>query len=571
MDEFERELKIGFLKELAQSLNETEECFLSLENSPNDSSLIEKIFRVAHNIKGSARAVGFIEIGEFTHQMESLLLKIKNGEIKVKQGTVSLLLHCNDHLKSWLALLSMNLEEKVDSSFLIEKIIKHMKNEPDQKTASIPVAQAPATTPPRSAFAPVDPMAAPEAPKAIPKRTLAVEESIRVDVQRLEDLMNYVGELVILQTVLTQQRFEIESPLIQKTITQLSKITKDIQDISMGMRMLPLKQTFQKVQRIVRDTANSLGKEVTFHMEGEDTELDKTVIENLGDPLVHLVRNAVDHGIETPDERIRQGKDPIGNIYLKAFHSGGRIYIDIKDDGKGLDPQALRQSAISKGLLHSNQEISDAEAQRLIFSPGFSTKTDVTEFSGRGVGMDVVKTNIERHLRGEVNVSSEVNKGTQFSIQLPLTLAIIEGIIISESENKFILPLSHIHESMRLDASIVHERSGIGYVLSLRGEQIPLLRLSSLLQLTAPRHSINKAMAVVVRSGPSPFAIAVDDIIGQHQVVIKSLGSEIRNMKGVMGGAILGDGKVALILDLLDLSQKTKKSNKTVNDMRGAA
>lgn len=577
MDEFEKELKIGFLQEVSQNLTDTEECFLSLETNPNDSSLIERIFRLAHNIKGSARAVGYLEMGEFTHRFESLLLQIKIGEIQITPTVVSLLLECNDHLKSWVAVLSSNLDETFDSTDLTIKIEKYFHDVPEitvsQEDIDLNLAaqQFEAINPVASIHPVQDPMAAPDVPKSPLKKSFIVEESIRVDVNRMEDLMNYVGELVILQTVLSQQRFEIQSPLIQKTITQLSKITKDIQDITMGLRMVPLKQTFQKVQRIVRDAANTLGKDIIFHMEGEETELDKNVIENLGDPLVHLVRNAVDHGIESREERIRKGKNPVGNIYLKAFHAGGRIYIEIKDDGKGLDPVVLKKSAVAKGLLSADQHISDIEAQRLIFAPGFTTKSEVSEISGRGVGMDVVKTNIERHLHGEVNVTSEVGAGTHFSIQLPLTLAIIEGIIVYEYGHKFILPLSHVHESLRLDKSLVNERSGIGYVLNLRGEQIPLLRLGHELHLSTKETTMDSAMAVVVRSSNAIFAIAVDDIIGQHQVVIKNLGSEVRNMKGVMGGAILGDGKVALILDLQELVQKTKKQNQTKSDLRGAA
>ncbi|MCC6138891.1 MAG: chemotaxis protein CheA [Bdellovibrionaceae bacterium] len=565
MDEFEKELKIGFLEEISQRLTDTEECFLSLESNPEDKSLIEKIFRLAHNIKGSARAVGYLEMGEFTHELESLLLKIKNGEIKIKATTVSILLACNDHLKDWVARLSKNLNEHVDSKALLEKVINHAKNQ----DAALETATLFAASLVEEAPALPDATVLPLKKAAI--NSVKVEESIRVGVHRLEDLMNYVGELVILQTVLSQQKYEIQSPLIQKTITQLTKITKDIQDISMGLRMLPLKQTFQKVQRIVRDTANTLGKEVNFHMEGEDTELDKTVIENLGDPLVHLIRNAVDHGIEAPDARRAKGKESSGNIYLKAFHSGGRIFVEIRDDGKGLDPSTLKKKAIEKGILNADQEISDLDAQRLIFSPGFTTKSEVTEISGRGVGMDVVKTNIEKNLRGEVSVTSEVGQGTQFLIQLPLTLAIIEGIIINEKNNKFIVPLSHVHESVRIESGMVHEAAGLGHVLSLRGEQLPLLRLGQLLRLTPGPFVMNSGIAIIVKSGNSPFAISVDDIVGQHQVVIKSLGEEIKNMKGVMGGAILGDGKVALILDLQDLVSSHKKQNRPLGEMRGAA
>lgn len=599
MDDFEKELKAGFLEEAAQLLADAEQCFLDLETNSTDISILEKIFRLAHNLKGSAKAVGFGEMGEFTHQLESLLLKLKNGELQIKTSTVSLLLNCNDHLRNWVDTLKADFDAHVESGELLERISDQItgKNTEAPATESgqavaieddsflesvellksadafekISVADVAASLPVNEPIVPTVPQVIvgdnlPTPPSVPAEKTTgaskaaapAAEENIRVGLHRLEKLMNNVGELVILQTVLNQQRLQIQSPLIQKTIAQLAKITKDIQDISMSLRMVPLKTTFQKVQRIVRDTSKMLNKDIQLVIEGEETELDKTVVEHLGDPLVHLIRNAVDHGIESAEDRKKAGKSVTGRISLSAFHKGGKIVIEIKDDGKGLDPQKLREIAIKKGLIKESTILSDKEAQNLIFAPGFSTKSEVTEISGRGVGMDVVKTNIEKTLHGDVSLESEVGKGTKFQIQLPLTLAIIDGMIMTSKNEKYIIPITQVHESIQPPKQDVHTVSGFGDIFSLRGEQLPLFRLGKLLGLEASLKPVHESIAVVVRTGAAPFAVLVDDVIGQHQVVIKSLGAEVKNLKGIAGGAILGDGKAALILDLNELIQRSQ-------------
>lgn len=540
MDAFEKELKISFLQEADQTLDESERYFLNLEKNMDDAS-IEEIFRLAHNLKGSASAVGFTELSQFMHEFESFLMKIKKKEVKVKTMTVNLLLSCNDRIRKWVAILSRDFDAKLDKDDLIQQMqaqstdkyeefnADHLLSMMDISDVAVPVINT----------------------EVIPQM---IDETIRVALPRLEKLMNYVGELVILQTVLNQQKADLKTPLLQKTVTQLSKITKDIQDISMSLRMLPLRQTFQKMHRIVRDTSQELNKDIYFSTTGDDTEIDKTVIEKLGDPLVHLIRNAVDHGIESPEEREKLGKPRQGRITLKALQSSGKILIQIEDDGRGLNPAFLKQKAIEKGLLPSEATLTDKEAQNLIFMPGFSTKAVATDISGRGVGMDVVKTNIENILRGDIAVHSQPGVGTQLNISLPLTLAIIEGMVIKMGTDKYIVPLFQIHESLRLSRESVHKTSGLGYLLSLRGEEVPLYRMNQLLYSRETHvKPIEQSMAVIVRNSGVTFAIAVDDILGQQQVVIKNLGAEMRHMRGFSGGAILGDGKAALILDLLQL------------------
>jgi two-component system chemotaxis sensor kinase CheA len=388
-----------------------------------------------------------------------------------------------------------------------------------------------------------------QAPKA---KAPVTDDSIRVNITKVEKLLNFVGELVILQTVLREQSQSTNPMLLRKTVHQIGKVTKEVQDISMSLRMVPLKQTFQKMQRIVRDTANVLGKQANLMLIGEETELDKTVLEKISDPLVHMIRNAVDHGLESSADRIAAGKDEAGMITLSAFHQGGKLVIEVNDDGAGIDPEKLRLKAIEKGILRAEDKLTEQELIHLIFHPGFSTKAAVTEVSGRGVGMDVVKTNIEL-LQGEVIVNSVKGKGTVFRVYLPLTLAIIDGMVVLSEENRFVVPLSQVHESVRPAAEDVRFATGLGETLLLRGETLPVHRLSGVFGTKRDLKPAHESIALVVRTGGKPFAVLVDDILGQQQIVIKKLGSEIQNLRGISGSAILGDGKPALILELTDL------------------
>lgn len=615
MDDFEKEMKTCFLDEASQLLEDAEQNFMSLERAGDDIKVIENLFRLAHNLKGGARAVGFSEMAEFTHELESLLLKLKNRELSVESSIVSLLLECNDHLRNSIPALRADFSHSMSSQGILSKIHAAMSGGSappateasasgdvpavgisleaekamleaaaekfeEQAPEEVKVEATPESEPPReiSLTPSVEPVAvqksdgespqvsvggASSAPAAPKKAPVAEDESLRVSLKRLEMLINNVGELVILQTVLNQQKYQIQSPLIHRTVGQLAKITKDIQDISMSLRMVPLKQTFQKMQRIVRDTAQALGKNIQFVMEGEHTEIDKTVVDLLGDPLVHLVRNAVDHGIDSLEDRTRLGKIGGGTITLAAFHRGGQIVIEVQDDGRGLDPEKLKAKALEKGIIRPGQNLTNQEAQALIFAPGFSTKAEVTEISGRGVGMDVVKTNIEKRLQGEIELESYVGKGTRVRIKLPLTLAIIDGMVVQAGMDRFVIPLTQVFESLQPAKEDIHHVSGMGDVLSLRGEHLPLYRLSTLMGRRAEAKDVNSGIAIVVRSGDKPFCAFVDDIMGQQQIVIKQLGGEIRGLKGVTGGAILGDGKAALILDLNELvSHRVSGSSK---------
>ena len=577
MDDFEMELKLGFLEEASQLLADAEQCFLALESNPQDGAMLDKIFRLAHNLKGSSKAVGFEDIGVFTHRFESFLLQVKNGEITVSSSVISLLLECNDHIRSMVDTLKGDLAARIDSSGLMERIEAASRGKTASPVAEESVENAPDTfeeeifeapTPEEVELirlvnhsfdaGPVEPAPVIKA-GPVASNAPAPEESIRVSLARLEKLINSVGELVILQTVLREQSLSSNAHLLRKTIHQMGKVTKEVQDISMSLRMVPLRQTFQKMQRIVRDTSGMLGKRVGLVTSGDDTELDKTVLENISDPLVHLIRNACDHGVESPEIRLAHGKAEGGTVKLNAYHQSGKLVIEVKDDGGGIDGARLTAKAIEKGILKPGTVLPEQEAIHLIFHPGFSTKTQVTEVSGRGVGMDVVKTNIEA-LQGEVQVETVLGEGTTFKVILPLTLAIIDGMVVQNEGCRFVVPLSHVHETLKPGMEDVKHTTTMGEVLLLRGENLPLYRLNTLLghKKTAMK-AANEQIAMVIRYAGNPFAVLVDDILGQQQVVIKEVGHEIQNLKWMSGSAILGDGKPAIIIEMNELVKPAKR------------
>ena len=588
MDDFEKEVKLDFLTEALQLLDDSEQAFLALEGDKNNVDLMNQIFRLAHNLKGTSRAVGFGDVAEFTHEMENLILKLKEGKLEITDSIVSLLLECNDHVSVMIRMLNMDLNSRFDSKEIITKIQSALSG---NFVESAPVMEA---EPESSAFGEEeisaediallksfeDNLNAPAASvpvvaevieiaekKAAPPVVHAAkgneEDSIRVSLARVEMLNNVVGELVIIQTVLNQHREEVSNPLMLKSLSHLAKLSKEIQNISMSLRMVPLKQTLQKMQRIVRDTSKALNKKVTLELVGEETEIDKTVLEHLADPLVHIVRNAVDHGLETTEDRIKAGKSEEGIVTIKAHHEGNNLVIEISDDGKGINPKIIREKAIEKGVISANATMSDSDIVNLIFHPGFSTKSEVSEISGRGVGMDVVKTNIEK-LSGEVKVITKLGEGSVFKVVLPLTLAIIEAMVTKIGDERYIIPLGQVYESLSPTADLVHHVNGVGDCLKIRGEVIPLFKISKALQRTVVDRLIHEQIAIIVNNNERSFAVLVDDILHQQQVVIKKLGEEIKNQKGFMGSSILGDGRPAFILDLVELfagSMKKKKSN----------
>lgn len=599
MDEFEIEIKKDFLNEAKDLLDSTEQSFLELERDPENKSLVEAIFRFAHNLKGSSRAVGFGQIAELTHVAENLVLGLKEGRIPVTSQIVSILLDFNDKAREMIE----GLQEDMDATFEYSTLLSAIEAAISGKTVEAPVAEAfveeapveditpVETAPSAEAFAEEDPMeiirrfneeaeaeykaalaeeqkaqeaqvipmtkteAVPAAKKEIKKDSKKEDETLRVSLSRLEKLNDLIGEMVILQAV-------VESSLARygehKTARSLGKLCKDIQDLSMSMRMVPVGPTFQKLSRIVRDTSKLLNKKVDLQLIGEDTEIDKTVLESLGDPLVHIIRNAIDHGVETPEERVQVGKPEDGIVEVMAFHEGNYLCIQITDDGKGINPARLIEKAKAKGIIPQNAQLSEQQGIDLIFHPGFSTKDQVSEVSGRGVGMDVVKTNIEA-LGGEVKVRSKVGQGSCFRIMLPLTLAIIDGMLIDCGEQSLVVPKSQVQEVIRIEEKQIARMTGRRPYLTIREEIIPLFMLEE--DLLNKKHDAR--VAVIVRQGDSVFAVGMTDIKRQQQIVVKPPTKEIAERQGIMGTTILGDGRPALILDLINMyAKQSRKDNK---------
>ena len=373
--------------------------------------------------------------------------------------------------------------------------------------------------------------------------------TVKVDTNKLDSLFDLVGELVISTTLISGEMKSTNNNGSSKNLPQLNKITKDIQNQVMSMRMVSLKQTFQKMSRLVRDVSKQAGKQIKLQISGEETELDKNVIEEIADPLVHILRNSIDHGIEPENERVDKGKPKEGTVRLSAFHRGGNIVIEIEDDGKGLQKDRILKKAIEKGIIKDQSETSDNQIYNLIFAPGFSTAEKVTNISGRGVGMDVVKRNIDK-LRGKAEVTSHEGKGTLVTIKLPLTLAIIDGIVVKVGNMKYIIPTISIEESLRPKQEEINTIKNKGEVINMRGNLFPLVRLHKLYNIQTTMTNPWDAIAVIVETEGGRISIMVDELLGQQQVVIKSLGERFKNVKGISGGAILGDGKVGLILDV---------------------
>ena len=371
-----------------------------------------------------------------------------------------------------------------------------------------------------------------------------------MDTLKLDSLVDLVGEMVIAQSLVVQNRdlTTLQSEQLTRDLAQLGRITKDLQRTAMSLRMVPIGATFSKMNRLVRDIAAKVGKQVDLVTEGEDTELDRTIVDEISDPLIHMIRNSVDHGIEKPEMRIKRGKPATGTVSLKAFHQGGNIVIEIKDDGNGLDRDRILAKGVERGLVKAGEILPDNQIFNLILEAGFSTAEKVTDLSGRGVGMDVVRQNIEK-LRGKLEISSAAGQGTTFSIHLPLTLAIIDGLLVGVGTHRYILPTLLVRESFRPAAQMISTVHGRGEMINVRGRLCPLLRLYAHLGLEPVSTLATESIVVVVESGNEARCVLVDKLIGKQEVVIKSLGEAFRQNRCVAGAAILGDGGVGLILD----------------------
>lgn len=553
-------LVLDFIAEAAEHLESAEAGLLELENKPGDNEVLSQIFRAFHTIKGMAGFLNLGEIGSLAHSAENLLDGARKGEMILSGANGDVVFESIDMLKKMISGLKVSVEagKPVSGHKGLPDLLAKLKASVDGQNPDAFLGSPEG----RKKDEELDEILLDESESKIEtgpeirdittkKRTTSGDEKIKVSTARLDDLINMAGELVIAQLMVTEEvnsKLTVEHELARKVLHQ-SKIVRELQELSMSMRMVPIHGVFQKMARLVRDLSRKAEKDVVFTTLGEDTELDRSIVDKIADPLVHMVRNSVDHGIETKAERIAAGKTPTGRIELRAFHQAGNIVIEIEDDGRGLNKEKILKKAIDNGIVDANQELSDDEIFKLVFHAGLSTAQKITSVSGRGVGMDVVKKNIEA-LHGKVDISSTFGKGTVFTIRLPLTLAIIEGQIVTVGDDRYIIPINSIVLSLRPTAEQLSSIQSRGEVVMVHGQIMPLLRLHKLFNTVPKTEDPTKASLVVVEEDNKRCCLLVDELQDQRQVVIKSLGEGLGRAKGVSGGAIMGDGRVSLILDV---------------------
>ncbi|RVZ22109.1 chemotaxis histidine kinase/response regulator CheAY2 [Helicobacter pylori] len=650
MDDLQ-EIMEDFLIEAFEMNEQLDQDLVELEHNPEDLDLLNRIFRVAHTIKGSSSFLNLNILTHLTHNMEDVLNRARKGEIKITPDIMDVVLRSIDLMKTLLvtirdtgsdtnngkeneieeavkqlqAITSQNIEGAKETSGTKEAPEKEVKEEIKEKAKEeikankTPTAENPASDNPladepdldyanmsaeeveaeierllnkrqeadkerraqkkQEAKQEVTPTK--EAPKTETKAkakadteenkapSIGVEQTVRVDVRRLDHLMNLIGELVLGKNRLiriysdVEERYDGEKFLeeLNQVVSSISAVTTDLQLAVMKTRMQPVGKVFNKFPRMVRDLSRELGKSIELIIEGEETELDKSIVEEIGDPLIHIIRNSCDHGIEPLEERRRLNKPETGKVQLSAYNEGNHIVIKISDDGKGLDPVMLKEKAIEKGVISERdaEGMSDREAFNLIFKPGFSTAKVVSNVSGRGVGMDVVKTNIEK-LNGIIEIDSEVGVGTTQKLKIPLTLAIIQALLVGVQEEYYAIPLSSVLETVRISQDEIYTVDGKS-VLRLRDEVLSLVRLSDIFKVDAILESNSDVYVVIIGLADQKIGVIVDYLIGQEEVVIKSLGYYLKNTRGIAGATVRGDGKITLIVDvgaMMDMAKSIK-------------
>lgn len=553
----ESDLFLEFAAEAEDHLGSIETTILESEGKYTKDS-IDLIFRGIHSIKGASSYFSLKEIAESSHGTENLLDEVRNGSREFDQALTDLVLMYGDLQKTLLR----NARQALSTGGIIARIPEtdaYLKALKSYTSGGSAAANEPADFPAAPA---AEPRGAEKAlPAAAGGEKLDVKSFVKVETLRLDQLIDTIGEMCIYSSMLIQNtRAHLASnEQIIKITHQVEKFVRDLQNIGMSMRLIPIRGLFQKMSRLVWDTAKRINKDVRFETTGEDTELDRNIIEKLADPLMHMVRNAVDHGIETPDERVKAGKPRTGTVTLSAFHAGGSIHVQLRDDGKGLDPAKLIAKAMEKRIIQPNAVLSRSEAFDLIFAPGFSTAAVVTDISGRGVGMDVVRRNIEG-MRGRVHIESELGKGTTFTIELPLTLAIIDGIEVAVADQRYIIPTLSVVEFMRPGKELITHTLDRGETFHFRGKYLPVYRLDELFGHVADDNRRKDEIFIVVESGGQLAAIVVDDIIGSYSTVIKGLGEMFSEVEGVAGCAIVSTGDVSLILDVRSLLSHARRT-----------
>lgn len=600
----DQELLDGFLAETTELLEKLDDDLITLEKESGDTELMNRIFRSIHTIKGASSFLGFDLLVKVAHKTEDVLNRLRKGELVVDPNIMDVILEATDLVKLLVSDIKAGEIQERETESTIAKLLPFLSETAQQAPAAAPAAPADIpvveTTPPTDVPAPeTSPQPAPADPAPVeptapvvaasvpapskpvsdvtPKKTpappkanegkgddLSDNTTVRVDVKRLDDLMNQVGELVLERNRMIQinqnlQQTENSQIDFQEEFGKLTKrmsfVTSELQMQVLKMRMIPVEKVFKKFPRIVRSMSRDLGKEVDLQIVGEETELDRSVVDEIGDPLIHLIRNAMDHGLETPDERLAAGKSRGGTLVLAAVHEGNQIIISIKDDGRGIDTERVGRKAIEKGLITEEQyaAMGQREVFDLLFLPGFSTKEKATDLSGRGVGMDVVKTNIKK-LNGLIEIKSTKGLGSEFILRLPLTLAIIQSLLVDVEGEIYAIPLSSVLETIRVDQRQFHQIGG-QEVLKLRDMVLPLIRLQRVFSVQQLYEGDDFCYVVVVGAAEKRMGLVVTRLVGQQEVAIKSLGSYLANIPGIAGSTILGDGRVALIVDPVGMAE----------------
>ena len=583
------DLLTEFCTEGRELLAEIEQGILVLEEDPSHKETLNQIFRAFHTFKGGAGFLGLDNIKDLAHTLESLLGKIRQGELGINQKLIDFILSGSDKLYHFIADIEAALKRKdhaipfnIETAPLIEGISKLLSGEDveELEAGSIPSIctesqkirpadadhhEANNREPKRKVdVAPRDQQVIdPSGPhqEDVKRQKQEVWKSfVKIKTERLDSLIDLVGELVIAKSMVEEHPSvaEMKTDGLPLQLRQLSRITSELQRTAMSLRMVPIRTTFRKMNRLVRDLATSQNKLVQLVLKGEDTELDRNIVDALADPLIHMLRNSIDHGLEMPEEREASGKQIQGKIVLEACHQGGGILIRVEDDGRGIDVDKVLRKAKASSLIDNDFNGSKEEALNLIFVPGFSTASSITDISGRGVGMDVVRGNIAR-LRGRMSIDSTVGKGTTFCIYLPLTLAIIDGLLVGVGNQRFIIPTLSIKESFRPVPSMLSSIKGRELIVNLRGKLIPLIQLREKLGLEDGVKNVEDGIILIINSAGQEKGLLVDQLINKQEVVIKPVGETLKHQPLYSGAAILGDGKAALILDPDILGQSESK------------
>lgn len=581
------EMIADFVLEASEHVQAIEANSLRLERDACDTEAIHASFRAFHTVKGLAGFLDLEEIRDVAHEVETVLDRARNGELSITPPVIDVVLESADFLKRWLQKLAggpLNgaaydetpgreligrvraaLEaapaaaveaEAADNAVTVEPPLVLEQPEEPAEPAPVPLdavaeelrvlaeAMPPLSTPPVRVAAPVANL------RATPSRAVEAR-SVKVDTGKLDHLVDTVGEMVIAQSMIQHdpELGSINRPRLVRNLSQLARITNEVQKTAMSMRMVPVGQLFQRMARVVRDLTRKMGKQAELELIGEETELDRNLVEELADPLMHMLRNSVDHAIEPAEARMAAGKPAVARLRLAASHQSGNIVVEVSDDGAGLDRGRIIAKAIQNGIIAEGHTLTDTEVFNLIFQPGFSTAAQLTDVSGRGVGMDVVRRHVQK-LRGRIEIQSVAGEGTTFLLKLPLTLAIVDGLIVGVGSERYIMPLFAVREMLRPSSDTIFRVQDKGEMALVRERLLPLVRLYEKFGVVPRSECPADSLLIVVESAVRPFAIIVDELIGKQEVVIKSLGPLLHNTPGIAGGAILGDGRVGLILDL---------------------